>query len=108
MGDVDNWIDVIFIMKKEENIKFKILLIGPSGSSPSIIGVGKTSLLLKYVHNKFSYDYQVTTGIEFFTKEVPINEKTAINLQIWDTVAPSLYRWDRKPSSQSSSPTIRE
>jgi len=37
------------------------------------IGVGKTSLLLKYIHNKFSYDYQVTTGIEFYTKEIPIN-----------------------------------
>jgi GTPase SAR1 family protein len=87
-------------MKKEENIKFKILLIGPSGIPFEIVGVGKTSLLLKYVHNKFSYDYQVTTGIEFFTKEVPINEKTAINLQIWDTVTPTLDRWDRKHSSQ--------
>ena len=36
-------------------------------------GVGKTSLLMKYVFNKFSYDYQVTTGIEMKTKEVSIN-----------------------------------
>jgi len=41
---------------------------------------------MKYVYNKFTYDYQVTTGIECKTKEVPINEKNTIQLQIWDTV----------------------
>ena len=29
----------------------------------SPLGVGKSSLLLKYISNKFSYDYQVTTGV---------------------------------------------
>lgn len=58
-----------FIMdRKDDTPKFKILLIGPSGKLNFIKGVGKTSLLMKYVHNKFSYDYQVTTGIEYFTK----------------------------------------
>jgi GTPase SAR1 family protein len=71
-------------------------------------GVGKTSLLLKYVQNKFSYDYQVTTGIEFFTKEVAINEKTAINLQVWDTVVLTGCRWANRPSSQSSSHITKE
>lgn len=59
--------------RREDMPKFKILLIGPSGKSDITSGVGKTSLLVKYVHNKFSYDYQVTTGIEYFTKEVQIN-----------------------------------
>jgi GTPase SAR1 family protein len=55
---------IIYIMiKKEDNIKFKILLIGPSGISLIRVGAGKTSLLIKYVQNKFSYDYQVTTGL---------------------------------------------
>lgn len=48
--------------------------------------MGKTSLLLKYVQNRFSYDYQVTSGIEFYTKEVSVNERNSVNLQIWDTV----------------------
>jgi GTPase SAR1 family protein len=26
-------------------------------------GVGKSSLLMKYIRNVFSYDYQVTTGV---------------------------------------------
>lgn len=41
---------------------------------------------MKYIKNTFSYDYQVTTGVEYFTKTVQINEKTNIKLQIWDTV----------------------
>lgn len=45
----------------------------PIGYSLNDAGVGKTSLLLKYIQNKFSYDYQVTTGIEYFTKAVQVN-----------------------------------
>ena len=48
--------------------------------------MGKSSLLLKYIKNTFSYDYQVTTGVEFHTKSVKINEKTNVQMQIWDTV----------------------
>lgn len=40
----------------QEAISFKVLLIGSAG-------VGKSSLLLKYVKNMFSYDYSVTTGV---------------------------------------------
>lgn len=41
---------------------------------------------MKYVKNTFSYDYQVTTGVEFFTKTTKVNDKNTIKLQIWDTV----------------------
>lgn len=51
-----------------------------------MLGVGKSSLLLKYIKNTFCYDYQVTTGAEFYTKTVKFNEKNSVNLQIWDTV----------------------
>lgn len=72
--------------KKEAGTKFKVLLIGSSGNADPIVGVGKSSLLLKYIKNTFSYDYQVTTGVEFHTKAVKINEKTSVQMQIWDTV----------------------
>ena len=62
---------------------------------------------MKYVYNKFTYDYQVTTGIECKTKEVPINEKNTIQLQIWDTVSFSLARWAKRPSNQSLKAAIR-
>lgn len=73
--------------KVDAPITFKVLLIGSSGKYLlKKVGVGKSSLLLKYIKNTFSYDYQVTTGVEFFTKLVKINEKTTIKMQIWDTV----------------------
>lgn len=48
--------------EKNENTKFKVLIIGTSGTSLITIGVGKSCLLLKYVKNTFCYDYQVTLG----------------------------------------------
>ena len=51
---------------------------------------------MKYVFNNFTYNYQVTTGIECKTKEVQINEKNSIQLQIWDTVKMVLCRWVRR------------
>ena len=49
--------------KKDEVVKFKVLIIDPSGKSSFYLGVGKTFILHKYANNKFFYDYQVTTGI---------------------------------------------
>jgi len=56
---------------------FKVILLGESG-------VGKTSLMNRYVNNKFHEQYKATIGADFLTKEVDIENKTAI-LQIWDT-----------------------
>jgi GTPase SAR1 family protein len=42
---------------------------------------------MKYIKNTFAYDYRVTVGIEYYSTEVKINEKTSIKLQIWDTVS---------------------
>lgn len=47
---------------------------------------------MKYIKNTFSYDYQVTTGVQYFTKTVQINDKTNIKLQIWDTVGQEAYK----------------
>ena len=71
---------------KCEATKFKILVIGSSGKHSVMLGVGKSSILLKYIKNTFCYDYQVTTGAEFYSKTVKINDKHSANLQIWDTV----------------------
>lgn len=47
-------------------------------------GVGKTSLISKYVNNQFSETYVSTIGIDFKEKIVTVN-KRKIKLQIWDT-----------------------
>ena len=46
-------------------------------------GVGKTTLLYRYIEGKFLADTQMTIGVEFFLKELKIDEKKIL-LQVWD------------------------
>ncbi|CAN1235288.1 Ras-related protein Rab7 [Linum perenne] len=46
----------------------KVIVLGDSG-------VGKTSLMNQYVHNKFSQQYKATIGADFVTKELQIDDK---------------------------------
>ncbi|KAI3675348.1 hypothetical protein L1987_84937 [Smallanthus sonchifolius] len=56
---------------------FKIILIGDSG-------VGKSNLLSRFCHNKFTLEFNSTIGVEFTTKTLIIDGKP-IMAQIWDT-----------------------
>jgi len=47
-------------------------------------GVGKSSLLVRYVNKEFSGDYKATIGADFLSKELLIDGRQ-ISLQIWDT-----------------------
>ena len=57
--------------------RLRIVLIGNSG-------VGKSSLLNKYIDNKFEIYLMNTCGIDFKTKTLRIEDKT-VQLHIWDT-----------------------
>ncbi|MFX1388372.1 MAG: Rab family GTPase, partial [Promethearchaeota archaeon] len=46
-------------------------------------GVGKTTLLYRYIEGRFLADTRMTIGVEFFLKELDI-EGEKILLQIWD------------------------
>ncbi|KPI96116.1 PREDICTED: ras-related protein Rab-21 [Papilio xuthus] len=56
---------------------FKVVLLG-EGS------VGKTSLLLRYVEDKFNERHTSTLQATFLNKKINLNDKR-INLAIWDT-----------------------
>ena len=56
---------------------FKILILGDSG-------VGKTSLMNRYVNSTFTERYKATIGADFLAKTITIEDKKC-NLQIWDT-----------------------
>lgn len=56
---------------------YKIIVLGDSG-------VGKTSILNKYVNKNFSLIYKSTIGSDFFTKEIFIDNNKIV-LQLWDT-----------------------
>lgn len=46
-------------------------------------GVGKSSLLRRFIDNEFSEDYKVTIGVNILKKEV-VEDGKAINLILWD------------------------
>lgn len=46
-------------------------------------GVGKTTLLYRYVEGRFLADTKMTLGVEFFLKEINIRGEP-VNLQVWD------------------------
>jgi small GTP-binding protein len=59
-------------------ITFKVVAVGHAG-------VGKTSLVTQYIKGVFKDDYNVTIGVEFYTKPMVV-DGSKIQLQIWDTV----------------------
>ena len=63
-------------MSPNTQYKFKITLFGPGG-------VGKTSLLLRYIKDYFSEDLKKTIGSNFLIKDVDIDGKN-IRLLLWD------------------------
>ncbi|MFX0065164.1 MAG: GTP-binding protein [Candidatus Hermodarchaeota archaeon] len=64
------------MMEKKEAFSFKIILIGDGG-------VGKTSLIRRFIDRKFEAHYLMTIGTNFHMKDIKL-ENTLVKLQIWD------------------------
>ena len=71
-------------MASNYNFLLKYIIIG----DPS---VGKSNLLMKFAHNKFTEEYQATIGVEFGAKNIEINNKI-YRIQIWDTAGQENFR----------------
>ena len=72
----------------EQNLKpveYKIILVGDSG-------VGKTSILKKFINNEFNEDIKCTINIDFFSKSIKIDKNLYTNLKIYDTAGQEKYR----------------
>jgi small GTP-binding protein len=57
--------------------KLKVLLCGPAG-------VGKTSLIMRFIKSKFQTDYKLTVGVDILTKDVELANDNICTLSIWD------------------------
>ncbi len=61
--------------------------------------VGKTSLVYRYIENRFSNDFKSTLGVNLLKKKITLDEKYAgktASLQIWDLGGQKAYRKLRK------------
>lgn len=65
---------------------FKVIIIGPGA-------VGKTSLLRRYVENRFSENYKLTIGVDFMTKVVEFKPGDSAKLTIWDIGGQERYKF---------------
>ncbi|AYV78041.1 MAG: P-loop containing nucleoside triphosphate hydrolase [Edafosvirus sp.] len=63
---------------------FKIIIVGDSS-------IGKSSLMKRFVDNKFDGKYDITIGVDFGYKKIQIDDKQ-INIQIWDTAGQEVFR----------------
>ena len=63
----------------------KVVLLGEAG-------VGKTSIISRYVSNTFSEVLMSTTGASFATKKVELDDEHKIKFQIWDTAGQERFR----------------
>ena len=70
--------------KDQNSLTFKIITLGDSG-------VGKTSIINRYVNNKFSDNTYSTVGVNFSIKELYFNEQK-INLKLIDTCGQEKYQ----------------
>jgi Ras-related protein Rab-1A len=63
---------------------FKVLLIGDSG-------VGKTSILNRFIDDKFNETFVSTIGVDFKAKSIALEGKIT-KLQIWDTAGQERFK----------------
>ncbi|KAK4264914.1 hypothetical protein QN277_026031 [Acacia crassicarpa] len=64
--------------------KFKLVFLGDQS-------VGKTSIITRFMYDKFDATYQATIGIDFLSKTMYLEDRT-LRLQLWDTAGQERFR----------------
>ncbi|MHA1233713.1 MAG: Rab family GTPase [Promethearchaeota archaeon] len=66
--------------------RIKVIIIGEAG-------VGKTSLVKRFVSGHFTKDYRTSIGANLFIKELNLNSGNNVSIQIWDIAGQE--RWKK-------------
>lgn len=64
--------------------KYKLVFLGDQS-------VGKTSIITRFMYDKFDQNYQPTIGIDFLSKTMYLEDRT-VRLQLWDTAGQERFR----------------
>jgi small GTP-binding protein len=80
-------------------IQKKICMLGD-------LAVGKTSLIERYVHNRYDERYMATIGIKVSRKEMVINGGTNLNLLLWDMAGEERFSKVKVKYLQGASGTL--
>lgn len=68
---------------------FKVILTGPGA-------VGKTSLLHRYITNKFKTNYKITIGVDFMSKTLEVYPNKIAKMTIWDIGGQERFKFLRQ------------
>nr|CAD2167635.1 unnamed protein product [Meloidogyne enterolobii] len=69
---------------QRKKLTLKVILLGESG-------VGKTSIINRFVNKKFSNCYKATIGVDFMKKQMTV-DGVDVTLHIWDTAGFEKYQ----------------
>ncbi|MHA1378352.1 MAG: Rab family GTPase [Candidatus Helarchaeota archaeon] len=70
---------------EEKRYILKAIIIGD-------YAVGKTSLLNKYIDEKFSLDYKPTLGYNILKKEFQLSDKISVVINFWDLAGQEMFK----------------
>merc|ERR1719409_2219081 len=65
--------------------KYKLVFLGEQG-------VGKTSIITRFMYDTFDTNYQATIGIDFLSKTMYLEDNRTVRLQLWDTAGQERFR----------------
>ncbi|XP_071728724.1 ras-related protein RABH1e-like [Rutidosis leptorrhynchoides] len=66
------------------HVKYGLIILGDQS-------VVKTSIITRFMYDKFDTTYQATIGIDFLTKKMYLEDRTFV-LQLWDTSGQERFR----------------
>jgi small GTP-binding protein len=81
------------------SFKLKVLLTGAAA-------VGKTSLVQRFIKNRFQANYKLTVGVDILTKDVEFRQGEIATLSIWDIGGQQRFEFIRSTFYKGAAGTL--